>query len=139
MRDVVDSTKVSSAVSSFKAVLTSSVCIYIHTHTYVCSRLDYARSGRRRKVSRLTGEDVIECRDGEREILFGSGCFFVIGAIHDEPHRGKPARQRLALRRLQSGPRYVACDSTRVRLTARVYPTHCQIRSVSASNLNRAS
>lgn len=33
------------------------------------------------------------------------------GVIHDEPHRGQRARQRPALRRLQSGPRYGASDS----------------------------
>lgn len=108
---------------------------YIDAYIQIFSTALVAADGE--KHLRLTGEDVIECRDPrrEREILFGSECFFVIGAIYDEPDRGKPARQRLAIRRLQSGPRYVARDSTRVCLTARVYPTHCQIRFVSAFNL----
>ena len=41
---------------------------------------------------------------------------FINGVIHDEPHRGQCARQRSALRRLQSGPRYVPCGCLTMRI-----------------------
>lgn len=84
--------------------MTSSMChIHINTHMRLLPTTLVAANGEKYCGSNRRGCDRVSRR--EREILFGSGCFFVIGAIHDEPDRGEPAWQRLALRRLQSGPR----------------------------------